>query len=333
MGYCTTCGSLRRQGAKFCPACGGALSDAASAGTPLTPAVDPIPTSGSDRPGHSPAASGQPGDLPARQAGPSADPSSSAGWGYQDSPPPPPHGSQETTRWNREAVHSPPGWDLAGSQPPPAPAPRRRGARFAVASLAAVAIAVAGGGGAFWWVRTHHEQSRAEAAQTGNPAQNGSSPLSGTASGAPAPSAAPSMSPGSSATSGVLTVAPAVSQNADASPVESFLNSYFSAINNHDYQQFRSLLDQKMAQGESAQNFDDGYGSTRDSDATLTAISNMGAGQVSAAVTFTSHQSPSQSPSSSACTNWNVTLYLASTETGYMLEAAPAGYHAAYQAC
>ncbi len=202
-----------------------------------------------------------------------------------------------------------------------------------MAFLATVAIAIAGGGGAFWWAQTHHEQSRAKAAQTGNPAKDGSLPLSGTVSGASAPSAAPSMSPGSSATSGVLTVAPTVSQDADAPPVESFLNSYFSAINNHDYQQFRNLLDQKMAQGESAQNFDTGYGSTRDSDATLTAISSMDAGQVRATVTFTSHQSPSQSPSDSACTNWNVMLYLASNETGYVLEAAPAGYHAAYQAC
>jgi hypothetical protein len=202
-----------------------------------------------------------------------------------------------------------------------------------VTALAAVAVLAGGGGGAFWWVRTHHGQSQAEAARATKPGKTGPSPVSGSASGAPAPSAVPSVSPESPAGSGVLTVAPAVSQNADASSVESFLNNYFSAINSHNYEQYRSLLDQKMAQDESAQDFDHGYGSTQDSDATLTGISSVGASQVSAAVTFTSHQSPSQSPSDSACTNWNVTLYLVSSGTGYVLETPPADYHAAYQAC
>lgn len=52
-----------------------------------------------------------------------------------------------------------------------------------------------------------------------------------------------------------------------------------------------------MQRDESAQAFHVGYHSTTDSAVTLTTISDLGPGLISAIVTFTSHQSPADIPS------------------------------------
>ncbi len=96
---------------------------------------------------------------------------------------------------------------------------------------------------------------------------------------------------------------------------------------------YTKLLDTKLRQQESAQSFRAGYGSTTDSAATLTAVSRPGPGLVSAAVTFTSHQLPSASPTGTSCTDWAIVLYLRQQSGRYLLGPAPSGYHAQYQAC
>jgi hypothetical protein len=63
------------------------------------------------------------------------------------------------------------------------------------------------------------------------------------------------------------------------------------------------------------------------------AISQPGSGLVSAAVTFTSHQLPSASPTGTSCTNWTIVLYLRQQSGRYLIGPAPPGYHAQYQAC
>jgi hypothetical protein len=88
-----------------------------------------------------------------------------------------------------------------------------------------------------------------------------------------------------------------------------------------------------MRQDESASDFYAGYGSTTDSAAVLTAISATGSGSVGAAVTFTSHQLPADSPSGTACTNWSITLFLTQSGGRYVRAPSPPGYQAAYQAC
>lgn len=115
--------------------------------------------------------------------------------------------------------------------------------------------------------------------------------------------------------------------------MESFLNSYFTAINGHDYQQYRALLDRKLRRDESLQAFTNGYSSTSDSAATLTSIYSVGGGEIGAAVSFTSHQSPAQSPTDTGCTTWDITLYLTPQDGHYLITPAPPGYHASYQPC
>ena len=83
----------------------------------------------------------------------------------------------------------------------------------------------------------------------------------------PSPSAGP---PHGHAT---VAVASAAARDPAAASVASFLTSYFTAINAHDYQRFRSLLDQQMQQIETAQRFAAGFGSTTDSGAVLIGLS------------------------------------------------------------
>jgi hypothetical protein len=112
--------------------------------------------------------------------------------------------------------------------------------------------------------------------------------------------------------------------------VVSFLQRYFTAINHHNYGQYSALVvsSQRPTPGQ----FQSGFGSTRDSHATLTALSQTATG-VAANVAFTSHQQPSASPTGTNCTAWHITLYLESRAGGYRIGPAAPGYHAHYRAC
>jgi hypothetical protein len=47
-----------------------------------------------------------------------------------------------------------------------------------------------------------------------------------------------------------------------------------------------------------------------------------------ARVTFVSHLDPARGATSSACTSWGITLFLATDGSTYLIAAPPAGYHA-----
>ena len=115
--------------------------------------------------------------------------------------------------------------------------------------------------------------------------------------------------------------------------VVAFLVDYFTAINNHDYQAFTSLLDSQEAAIWTPADFAAEYATTVDSDETLTGITDGSGGSEAAAVTFTSHQSPNDSPDGSACNLWSVTLYLVTADSGYLIGQAPPGYSAVVRAC
>jgi hypothetical protein len=80
--------------------------------------------------------------------------------------------------------------------------------------------------------------------------------------------------------------------------------------------------------------FANGFGSTHDSAATLTGISDEGSGYEAATVSFTSHQDPSQSVNGQdSCDLWTITLYLEPAGQGYLQVPAPAGYASSHRAC
>jgi hypothetical protein len=149
-----------------------------------------------------------------------------------------------------------------------------------------------------------------------------------------APAASPTSSSAGPSGVGQVTITAGASQDANATSVAAFLDHYFTAINNHDYQSYVSLLSPQAQQGLTAAQFDKGYRSTADSAETLVGISAAANGDLTAAVTFTSHQNPAASPDQQeSCTDWNISLFLLQSAGGYLVDQPPPGYHASYHAC
>jgi hypothetical protein len=207
-----------------------------------------------------------------------------------------------------------------------------------VIAVLAVALAVGGITG-FILIYAGHHSPHSEAVRTSGNSTRVTAPASlgdttpGEADSAQDPSPPSSPSPTVSSV-GQVTMAVDVSQDTDASSVAAFLNQYFTAINNHDYQAYTSLLSPQAEQGLTQEQFDNGYGSTVDSAEILLGISTAANGDLVASVTFTSHQNPAESPDGDeSCTNWNISLFLEQDGGGYLIDEPPPSYHASYQAC
>jgi len=225
-----------------------------------------------------------------------------------------------------------PGYGGPGQPGPGGPAPARRppGRRNTSIFIAVAVIAfLAVGGGAYALVANHSHGSSPTP-----PTQSASIPATQSAPSSPtAPTTAPPTSASASTSSGsTVAVSAAAAGNAAAPQVTAFLNSYFTAINAHDYQAYDSLLDQQL-QPYPQSAFESGYGTTTDSNETLNSITDTGSGGEAASVTFTSHQQPAESPDHSSCDQWSITLFLVPNGSGYLDGKAPSTYHAAYQAC
>ena len=179
-------------------------------------------------------------------------------------------------------------------------------------------------------VHTSGDSTRITAQASGSDATPGEADSAPTSS----PSSLPSTPSPATSSVGQVTIAADVSQDPDASSVATFLNQYFTAINNHDYQSYISLLSSQDEQGLTQEQFDNGYGSTVDSAETLLGISTAANGDLVASVTFTSHQNPADSPDQQeSCTDWNISLFLEQGGGGYLIDKPPPSYHASDQAC
>jgi hypothetical protein len=166
----------------------------------------------------------------------------------------------------------------------------------------------------------------------------GVSPQAGARARQSGPAAGPSpIAPGgpraTALASRYVAVAAGAAASPHARPVVSFLTLYFAAINDHDYRAYLRLFSRASRGSLTPAAFSSGYGTTRDSLATLRHIGVIRQGQLYAVVTFTSHQQPGQSPSRSACTRWRISVYLIRQGNGYLLQTPPAGYLASYRAC
>ena len=76
-----------------------------------------------------------------------------------------------------------------------------------------------------------------------------------------------------------------------------------------------------------------GSGRRRDSLATITVIGYVDGATLRVGLTFTSHQQPSDSATGTACTSWQIDLFLQSYSVSYLMVAAPPGYHARFEPC
>lgn len=160
---------------------------------------------------------------------------------------------------------------------------------------------------------------------TGSP--EGGSPAAGSpAPGSPAPPSAPAQR------AGTVAISAAAASNPSAPQIAAFLGKYFTAINSHNYQAYEALLGPQVP-GITSSQFDSGYGSTADSHETLQEISSAANGDSVAQVTFTSHQRSAESATNSACTVWNISLYLIPNADSYLIDNPPSSYHAWSAAC
>jgi hypothetical protein len=200
---------------------------------------------------------------------------------------------------------------------------------LAAVTVAVVIIAGLGGAAAFELRHGHGRAALREGSATAHARTPRSvlSPASGTSGS--------SGSSGQDATGVTVAVAVAsvVGHPAALPQVLAVLDRYFSAINRHDYAAYARLLDPQALARSPASEFYTGDGSTADSGETLTGLADMSSGAVAAALTFTSHQQPSDSPDHSSCDAWSITLYLVPQGTGYLIGLPPAGYQASFTSC
>ena len=131
---------------------------------------------------------------------------------------------------------------------------------------------------------------------------------------------------GPAADHGTVRIAPAAAGQPHVNQVVTVLDSYFSAINRHDFQAYSSLFIPAIRV--SPHNFGAGFHSTRDSRATLTGLATTGPQGLAAMVTFVSHQNPAHSPDHAACDRWHVTLFLKHGGGGYHIRRHQPGFPA-----
>jgi hypothetical protein len=314
MSFCVACGHERTEADRFCIACRTEFRDLTQ---PEPPGTD------QDRPDGTVMGLDLFWDTTAADPEPPVAEPPYAGTAY--------HGPAHAEPSAGEPFYSRP--DDAGVGSYPGPARRPPGLRdniIAVALAAAIVLAAAGGAYALVTSRAHG-QAAGQPAETASIAASRAMPTS-EAPSTPAPTTvAPASQTASSGTT--VAVASGAASNPAAPQVTAMVNHYFTAINQHDYSAFASLLDQQMKQRDPESSFNSGYATTTDSAETLTSISDTGSGGLAASLTFTSQQSPADSPDSSSCDRWSITLFLDPNGTGYLIGAPPSDYQASYHAC
>jgi hypothetical protein len=124
---------------------------------------------------------------------------------------------------------------------------------------------------------------------------------------------------------GPIAFAPGASAAPHAQAVESLFTAYFQGINTRNYAEYASALDAAMQAKITQSSFESGYSSTTDSNEQINSITPSASG-LTAVVTFTSHQSPSNSPDKSPCNNYTLTLPLVPQGSGYVIDVPPPGY-------
>ena len=337
MSFCASCGRQRIGTARFCGGCGAEFSDEAVApSAPEPPAHDPT------------LLAVDPGISRAEPPAPRTDPFAS--W-YQ--PEAPGAGQGPETEWQPTqtvqagpgpaAGYRPPSYPPPAPPPPPfspvppppvAPPPRGGGGKGLFIAVAVGAVLVAGGG-AYALTTTlgkHSTSSSPTQPATGasTPAAAGTTP---TAAGSSAASSSSGASPSPSPSLSLVAISPGVASSAAQPQVETLLSHYFHGINTHSYTEYVSTLNAAQQAKQSQSQFESGYSSTTDSAMTLTGLASSGDGGLTATVTFTSHQSPSQSVDNSACNAWTLNLYLVPQGTGYLIGPAPASYQPIHSDC
>lgn len=216
------------------------------------------------------------------------------------------------------------------------------GRRAQIISAALAAVALLAGGVTAWGALGHHQRmnsgaqlsSSSQTTRHSRPARPSPRPASSGHPRTATPSAAPSASaPASSPGGFTVLIAPGLSKNPAARPIDSLLMTYFTAINTHNFRQYASTFLPSVRRQLSAASFASGYRTTRDSDASLVGIGTSAGHRLAATVTFTSTQQAKPSLGVTGCTYWAITLFLGQHGNGFLIGAEPGGYHPYHHAC
>jgi hypothetical protein len=258
-----------------------------------------------------------------------------------------------------------------GPDPDPDALRSRRGGDMILTVIVAAIVLFAGAGTASWLL-THHSAKQVvlpavhvktvSPPGTGSPGTKasrnhsraaGSSGISQPAAGssgtgvagagsgtAPPGQTTPSLGPASESTppasgqTGLVIVGHSAAADPRAPAVLAFARNYFSAINKHSFWRYVKLLSASLRQGLTKASFEQDFGSSADSAATIVRIFTVGSGMVGVSISFTSRQKPSQSPTGTeSCTKWVITLYLDDHSGHYQIGQAPPSYSPIDYAC
>lgn len=336
MSFCVKCGRQRNGSARFCGGCGAEFKAAAPARSDqLSPSDDVSPPVDGTRLDVDPGVTRV--EPPTPQTG-------SYGSWYR--PEAPGGGQDADVNWQQtQTVGAPPTLPppMYPSPAPPPPAfpaaptaPPSRGSRGKGLFIAvAIVVVLAAGGGAYALAASLGKHSSAQppaspTASASTPAAATTQPTTSPATSAP-PTPTPSPTP--SPTLSLVAISPSVTPNAAEPKVETLLSHYFQGINAHSYPEYASTLNSQQLAGQSQSQFESGYSSTTDSAMTLTSLSSNGDGGLIATVTFTSHQSASNSVDDSSCNAWKLNFYLVPQGSGYLIGPEPSGYQPTYSDC
>ena len=330
MRFCPNCGNPLGGSPRYCAGCAtqvGAENGTASAAAPGDPPPGGDPGWAARHPSRDPAQPPWPASGPPWTASPRPWPAGDAPWAVI----PGPAAEDQAAAVITESR----GTSLPGA--PRAAGPDRRFRPFRRPRLSpghgmtitamVTTLALLGTLGAAAW-QVGHIRSPAPAAGTSLAARaSGTGRRGGTPGPGPSPArAAQSVSPGAPAASAAVTVAPAVAGQPHADRVATLLNSYFSAINQHDFPAYRSLFIPAIRAG--MRSFGASYQSTHDSRARLAGLAATGPQGLAAMVTFVSHQDPAASPDHAACNRWHITLFIKRDGHGYHIRRHQPGFPA-----
>jgi hypothetical protein len=197
-----------------------------------------------------------------------------------------------------------------------------------------VAVVVLAAAGVFAWLKFGRQSSSDTRLGAVSGTVNGHSTAASVSTSPTPSSSVPSVTPTPTSPAGTLVpVGPGVASDAHTAAVDTFVTEYFSAINNHNYDQYLSLLSPANRRTVTLQTFNSGFSSTTDSQEMIISIAPYGSGVTGVTMSFVSHQQPSQSATNSSCTEWRITLFLKRSGGRYYIGPAPAGYQAQFSAC
>lgn len=195
------------------------------------------------------------------------------------------------------------------------------GRRLLGTVLVVVGLALIAGGGYTAYQNRHNPPRGIPPGVRPTPSGRPTAPVSQPPASPTQSPSAPTSPVGTSGTPQIVAVAPALSGQPDVSDVTDTLTTYFTAINERDYEAYRSVLVGADNRVRNEDEFLRRFRSTSDSDVRLVGIRRDPDGEIFATVTFRSTQDPQDAPDGvSACVSWVLTYPMTRDGAGLKID-------------